>query len=162
MTTQSNKSNYKPTEKGYQVILRDCETYGASTNPDPLSGSVLHLTLKKKWFDMILSGEKKEEYREIKPYWTKRLTHNSYINWLKPELDKLPNHVVEKLEDRNILYKHFRKVVFVNGYGDDKPAIIVELKSIIIGTGQSKWGGDENEYYYVLELGDVIYTKNIN
>ena len=30
---------------------------------------VLHLTLKKKWFDMILSGEKKEEYREIKSYW---------------------------------------------------------------------------------------------
>ena len=27
----------------------------------------LHLTLKKNWFDLILSGEKKEEYREIKP-----------------------------------------------------------------------------------------------
>ena len=25
---------------------------------------------------MIKSGEKKEEYREIKPYWTKRLTKN--------------------------------------------------------------------------------------
>ena len=31
----------------------------------------LQLTLKKKWFDLILSGEKKEEYREIKPYWEK-------------------------------------------------------------------------------------------
>ncbi len=28
----------------------------------------LHLTLKKNWFDLILSGEKKEEYREIKHY----------------------------------------------------------------------------------------------
>ena len=26
---------------------------------------ILHLTLKKKWFDMIASGEKKEEYREM-------------------------------------------------------------------------------------------------
>lgn len=33
----------------------------------------LHLVLKAKWFDMILTGEKKEEYREIKDYWTKRL-----------------------------------------------------------------------------------------
>ena len=33
----------------------------------------LHLTLKKKWFDMIASGKKKEEYREIKPYWFERL-----------------------------------------------------------------------------------------
>lgn len=33
---------------------------------------MLILTLKKKWFDMIRSGEKKEEYREIKPYYTSR------------------------------------------------------------------------------------------
>ena len=34
---------------------------------------MLILPIKKKWYDMILSGEKKEEYREIKPYYTKRL-----------------------------------------------------------------------------------------
>lgn len=34
----------------------------------------LHLNLKKKWFDMILSGEKTEEYREIKGYWIDRLS----------------------------------------------------------------------------------------
>lgn len=33
---------------------------------------VLHLNLKSVWFDMILSGLKKEEYREIKPYWERR------------------------------------------------------------------------------------------
>lgn len=26
----------------------------------------LHLVLKSQWYDMIASGEKKEEYREIK------------------------------------------------------------------------------------------------
>ena len=35
----------------------------------------LKLTLTRKWFDMILRGEKKEEYREIKPYWEQRLYH---------------------------------------------------------------------------------------
>ena len=34
---------------------------------------MLILPIKKKWFDMILSGEKKEEYREIKPYYDSRL-----------------------------------------------------------------------------------------
>ncbi len=34
---------------------------------------VLHLTLHKKWFDEIKAGEKKEEYREAKQYWLKRL-----------------------------------------------------------------------------------------
>ncbi len=35
--------------------------------------AILPLVLKKKWFDMIASGEKREEYREVKPYWTKRI-----------------------------------------------------------------------------------------
>lgn len=34
---------------------------------------VLTLTVSKEWFDMIVAGEKKEEYREIKMYWLKRL-----------------------------------------------------------------------------------------
>ena len=29
---------------------------------------VLRLTICKKWFDMIVAGTKKEEYREIKAY----------------------------------------------------------------------------------------------
>ena len=28
---------------------------------------MLILPIKRKWFDMILSGEKKEEYRDITP-----------------------------------------------------------------------------------------------
>lgn len=38
----------------------------------------LDLVLKSKWFDMIFNGIKKEEYREIKPYWVKRFTTFSY------------------------------------------------------------------------------------
>jgi len=36
----------------------------------------LHLNLKRKWFDMILSGDKDEEYREIKPHWANILISN--------------------------------------------------------------------------------------
>lgn len=36
---------------------------------------ILHLTLMKNWFDEILAGTKTIEYREIKPYWTKRLVN---------------------------------------------------------------------------------------
>ena len=34
---------------------------------------MLIFTLKKQWFEKIKSGEKTVEYREVKPYWTKRL-----------------------------------------------------------------------------------------
>lgn len=29
----------------------------------------LHLVLKRKWWDMIESGEKKEEYRDFTPFY---------------------------------------------------------------------------------------------
>jgi hypothetical protein len=35
--------------------------------------SNLSLVLKHKWYDLIESGEKTSEYRDIKPYWDKRL-----------------------------------------------------------------------------------------
>lgn len=41
---------------------------------------ILDLPLKKEWYNMIESGEKKEEYREIKPYWTKRLRNNGHTH----------------------------------------------------------------------------------
>ena len=34
---------------------------------------VATLRIKKRWLDMIASGEKKEEYRTVKPYYTSRL-----------------------------------------------------------------------------------------
>lgn len=40
--------------------------------------AILSLVLKKKWYNLIDSGEKKEEYRAYKPYWEVRIG-----NWLK-------------------------------------------------------------------------------
>lgn len=34
----------------------------------------LQLSLKTRWFEMTKSGLKTEDYREITPYWVKRLT----------------------------------------------------------------------------------------
>ena len=34
---------------------------------------ILTLTIDRQWFEMVVSGEKKEEYRIIKGYWAKRL-----------------------------------------------------------------------------------------
>ena len=40
--------------------------------------TVLRLVLTGKWYDMIASGNKSEEYRDLSDYWTKRLK-----NWLR-------------------------------------------------------------------------------
>lgn len=40
--------------------------------------NTLYLPLKKEWYNMIESGEKKEEYREINNYWKSRLMQYSF------------------------------------------------------------------------------------
>lgn len=93
---------------------------------------ILYLTLKKKWFDMILSGEKREEYRDIKPYWDKRINGRTY-----------------------------EAIRFRNGYGDDKPTMMVEFKGVEKKLGNTEWGAPKIPVYSI-SLGKVLYTRNIN
>lgn len=87
---------------------------------------ILHLTLKKKWFDMVLSGVKKEEYRKIKPHWNSRLN------------------------------KSFDAIEFKNGYQKDFPKFLIELKGIEKSLGIVEWGAPEWETVYILKLGKII------
>jgi hypothetical protein len=91
---------------------------------------VLHLTLKKKWFDMIASGVKKEEYRECKEYWHKRL--------------------VNCIDDA---------VLFRNGYSKNSPSVLVELLYITMGFGNTEHGAPKDTVVYILKLGKVLSVK---
>ena len=92
--------------------------------------NILHLTLKKKWFDMISSGEKREEYREIKPYWNKRLN------------------------------KPYDAILFRNGYSKNAPEIFIELERTMLGLGNIEWGAPEGERVYILKLGNIINSHH--
>lgn len=91
-----------------------------------MSEKILYLTLKKKWFDLIKSGQKTSEFREIKPYWIKRLTElNKYTSRqeIKFRLKNFPNNNL----------KRFDYIIFTNGYAKDSPKIKVEWKGLKIG-----------------------------
>ncbi|PIO07908.1 hypothetical protein COU59_02525 [Candidatus Pacearchaeota archaeon CG10_big_fil_rev_8_21_14_0_10_34_12] len=82
---------------------------------------VLHLTLHKKWFDEIKSGKKKEEYREIKPYWINRLFDNK---------GKPKNFDI--VEFRNGYSKNARKMsVEFLGLKKIKSEIVIKLGELI-------------------------------
>ena len=95
---------------------------------------MLTLPIKKKWYDMILAGEKKEEYREIKPYYRVRFTG---IGLLFPGLDEPTDNE--------------RKVILRNGYGKSAPEIMVKVR-LRIGEGKPEWGAEPGVQYYVLEI----------
>lgn len=89
---------------------------------------VLTLSVKKEWFDKIVSGEKKEEYREIKPYWENRLIKKSWKNFVGFDEFGRFTDVFGTL--KYIPYTH---VLFINGYGANRPRIEKKIVSIAIG-----------------------------
>lgn len=101
----------------------------------------LHLNLKRKWFDMILSGVKKEEYRELKTYWFRQLFKDF-------------DNSMHTLDDYD--FKEFDTITFSNGYTKNRPQFVIELKSIEIKQGNKEWGAEPNEKYFVLSLGEII------
>lgn len=103
----------------------------------------LKLTIKKKWFDLIEKGIKKEEYREIKYFWIKRLT-----------LDYKDLGAF----DCSFKIKEFDFIHFFNGghYSDKLPNAKYECLGIELREGKQEWGAEPNEQYFVIKLGKKI------
>ena len=95
---------------------------------------MLTLTIKKKWFDMICSGEKKEEYREISQYYYRRFAR--YLGW------QLING--EKKKDEFFCCLR-------NGYDMTSPFVVVRC-TVGVGTGKPEWGAEAGKEYYVLKI----------
>lgn len=112
----------------------------------------LHLNLKRKWFDMILSGEKKEEYREIKEYWCRRL--------LNPPFSFMSKTLGDVLQDLdacpNSTFRDFDTITFSNGMTKNRDQFVIELKGIDINDGRPEWGAVLDKKYFVLYLGEIV------
>ena len=93
---------------------------------------VLPLVLEKKWFNKIVSGEKTEEYREIKPYWASRLV-NQKAESGEVLFDEFGGYCRVLGEPE---YKPFTHVLFYAGYAKDRQVVEKKIESITIGKPQ--------------------------
>lgn len=89
---------------------------------------MLTLPIKKKWFDMIASGEKGEEYREDTLYYDSRL---------------------KRYEGQRIT------VCFRNGYRAESPKIICEVEPYSKCFGRVEWGAVAGKRYWKLVIRSV-------
>lgn len=122
---------------------------------------ILCLPLKKEWYEMIESGIKTEEYREIKPYWVQRLTRYGNSEKLNGRLyaDFLassPEVLKYNIENKLMCYSEYTHVKF--SYGYTKRTMIFELEKITIGKGNPEWGAP-NEDVFIIHLGKRIGGK---
>ena len=100
---------------------------------------MLVLPIKKKWFDMIASGEKKEEYRDFKNYYHSRL------------LQYFSNKKDSDVE----LNCNEKPVIFRNDYNRNSPQIKC-LCQLGLGYGKQEWGAEQGKVYYVLKILQVL------
>ena len=108
--------------------------------------------MEKRWYNMILSGEKKEEYRECKPFWIKRLTKPEYHNMGQIEL-------IHKLASKEAFRTDYDVIQFSNGYQKGCRKMTVELRGMHYGFPSNlNWidGLNENNFYICLELGKIL------
>ena len=111
----------------------------------------LHLPLKAKWYEMIESGVKIEEYREIKPYWIKRLCDN----WVSGDtfIDCMNNCCINCIQTK--LYNLYKYDAVKFSYGYTKRTMTFEIESIAIGKGNPEWGAP-TEDVFIIKLGKRV------
>lgn len=119
----------------------------------------LQLPLKTKWFEMTKAGIKTEDYREITPYWIKRLvdkrifkhhTSELFLDWY----NNMPFHVT-----LNHVINNFDTNTMTLGYpkkGNTERIIQFEHEGIEIRTGNTEWGAEPNKLYFVIKHGKKI------
>ena len=89
---------------------------------------------------MIKSGEKKEEYRDINPYYNSRFKKYCNIS----TRDVMENYIPDNCID----------VIFRNGYSKNSPSIKCKC-SIWCNEGKEELGAEPGKLYYVLKILEV-------
>ena len=99
---------------------------------------ILDLVLKTKWYEMIESGEKTEEYREFKDYWVRRLGKKVGLNpWGGPHYEFSP----------------FTHVRFHCGYTNR--TMLREIESMRLGYGKPEWGAPKGTRVFIIKFKNV-------
>lgn len=100
---------------------------------------MLILPISAYWLNRIARGDKEDEYREIKPYWTTRFKKVFKFNGDIPVIDDV------------------HKVAFRAGYNKNSKTLICDV-TLSIGAGRADWGAVEGKEYYKLH----ILTKQLS
>lgn len=127
---------------------------------------ILDLPLKKEWYNMIESGIKTEEYRELKPFWANRLLYSgplgvkeyweSVLQRAREFSEKHPFVTLHKSLIGDYGTRGYTHIRFRYGY--TKKTMLFELSELCVGKGNKEWGAPEEEVF-ILKLGNRIWEQ---
>lgn len=116
--------------------------------------NVLTLQIRREFLDKILSGKKKEEFREIRPNNAKK-----YIEYFTADDG-----------EEDVRPRKYDGLKLLNGYAKDRPEVIIkynkaEIEYIVDQDGNFIEYEENGEFYLtaqmVYNLGKVVSRKNI-
>lgn len=126
----------------------------------------IDLVVKAKWYDMEASGEKPEEYREIKPYWIKRLCDNPVFDskgnligrkpiddWTIAKCRRCGIDLIKAFHRGNMIPNELTHARFRRGY--THTAMLFRIDNIAIGRGKPEWGAPDHDVF-IIRLGERI------
>lgn len=130
---------------------------------EPTKENTLYLPIKQVYFDQIIAGTKKEEYREIKD--------TTYKKYLYSDVDGNPDISEDTPEDfvDDIMAYNNGKYPFVPieyrflnlavGYAKERDTAIVEVKNITFEIAKDK-KGKECRFFWNEKTGDVTVSPD--
>lgn len=110
---------------------------------------MLVLPIKKKWFDMIQSGKKKEEYRETTSYWMTRFAKvfgECAYGVVHPKCYETKSR--------------FAEIMFRNGYSKNSPSLIAKC-TLSVDTGKEEWGAEKGKKYFVIKIHEILHRTEV-
>ena len=118
------------------------------------------------WFDMILGGVKKEEYREIagvnKTYKNVGLLTDCRASLAQYESENFGEVYFEKLlKSGQFNFRPWKVLHLTNGYGPKNQQLWAHIDGITIGRGNPEWGAPKDRDVFIIRLGAVFHTKNL-
>ena len=120
---------------------------------------VLDLVLEKRWWNLIASGDKTEEYRLVNRWSILRLINEEYHICFDTDdivTDFMAWYNFTKL-DRNKIFRGYDVVCFHLVYPDIRMSFKIESITVKHGEFCSLiWGADPDKYYFVIKLGERI------
>lgn len=117
---------------------------------------ILDLPLKKELFDMVKDNDKREDYRELKPYWLTKLFNiadsniQDYVKIDKKTAEEYCNHeqtLINDINNKHLQQKDFTHVRIKRGRTDE--CIIFRIEDITIGVGNEEWGAPTNNMFII-------------
>lgn len=114
---------------------------------------------------MIASGEKQEEYRDIKPFYCRRLSdYCKYMNFNQSNTmfgwSPTPHCKDGSLcfGYNGVYVKNYDAIRFHRGQGG-KQTMLIECKGISVGYGNPEWGAPADKEVFIIKLGNRYITQ---